>query len=222
MKHFVFSLSMIAITSNLQAAVLNMLPSPMAQGGMIHLNVALNGFALNVDIEAGTPVLKPLSAWSPGDTFNPASPWHDRLDPTQTAAAFNSQYGLVITGESDLLPSGSRIFVDIVSATAGLDTYRWRNTEPQVFDPIMGTAGSPEEWDWNTANHGMFHPLFVMNPGGPSTASATLRFMLVDSAGDPLAGYSQTEGTVNFSIIPEPSAALLGIIGLPLMLRRRR
>ena len=56
------------------ATVLTALPSPMAQGGMIHINVALNGSVMEVLVDSGTPVIKPLSAWIPGDTLDSASP----------------------------------------------------------------------------------------------------------------------------------------------------
>ena len=41
---------------------------------MIHINVALNGSVMEVLVDSGTPVIKPLSAWIPGDTLDSASP----------------------------------------------------------------------------------------------------------------------------------------------------
>lgn len=206
------------------AAVLSTLPTPMDQGGMIHINVSLQGANLVALPESGMPVVQPLSAWKPGDTLDPASPWYSTLDPAQGAGLFNSRFGLLIdAGATDPLPGGSKIMVGWVSGTAGLQSYRWRNTPaPQLFDGIMGTGGSATSWDWSTVSHGMMHPLFVMPAGSSGTATATLSFTLVDSSNVPLVGYNPTQATLNFSVIPEPSSLALSAPAALLLFRRRR
>lgn len=205
------------------AAVLTTLPTPMDLGGMIHINVSLQGSALVVLPETGTPVIKPLSQWKPGDSLDSASPWYSTLDPSQSAGLFNSQWGLVIDGTaSDPLPGGSKIMVGLVTGTAGLGAYRWRNTAPQLFEPILGTGGSSSSWDWSTVSHGMTHPLFVMPAGSSGSASVTLSFTLTDSAGVALVGYTPGQTTVNFSVVPEPTALTLSAVAGLLALRRRR
>jgi hypothetical protein len=206
------------------AAVLSTLPTPMDQGGMIHINVSLQGANIVALPESGTPVVQPLSAWKPGDTLDAVSPWYSTLDPTQGAGLFNSRFGLLIdAGATDPLPSGSKIMVAWVSGTAGLQTYRWRNSPtPQLFDGIMGTGGSATSWDWSTVSHGMMHPLFVMPAGSSGDAAATLSFTLVDSSNVPLAGYNPTQATLNFSVIPEPSTLALSAGAAFLLVRRRR
>ena len=221
MKLFCNILVSCALASSAGATVLSSLPSPMAQGGMIHLNIALNGSSLTADPEPGTPVIKPLSMWSPGNTLNPASPWYSTLDPEQAAGLFNSQFGLVLFN-SDPLPVGSKIMVSVVSATPGLQTYQSRSNEPQLFNAILGTAGSPAEWDWSTMAHGMFHPTFVMSAGSVGTASATLAFTLTNSSGTALPGYTGTQATLNFNVIPEPSTAFLSALSGAFLLRRKR
>jgi hypothetical protein len=206
----------------LSAAVLTGLPSPMTQGGMIHINVALNANAMSVMLESGTPEIKPLSAWMPGDTLDPASPWYSTLDPSQSGGLFNSQFGLVMSADSDLLPTNSTIIVGWVSGTAGLEAFRWRNSAPQLFDPILGTDGTSTSWDWGTVNRGMMHPLFNMPAGSSGTASATLSFTLADSLGVALPGYTPTQTTLNFNVIPEPSAWVLSMFTGLLVLRRNR
>jgi hypothetical protein len=203
------------------ATVLTTLPGPMDQGGMIHINVALNGATLTAAPETGTPDLKPLSSWKPGDTLDPVSPWYATLDPAQAAGLFNSRFGLVLF-ESDPLPVDTKIMVSWVSGTPGLGAFRWRNSAPQLFDPILGTGGSAMSWDWGTVSHGMTHPVFVMPAGSSGTASVTLAFTLTDSAGVPVPGYAPAQTTVGFNVIPEPSAVLLSMAGGALLMRRRR
>jgi hypothetical protein len=223
MKHLFLTASLFAIAARSGAAVLTTLPTPMNQGGMIHINVAFNELtsALTAAPEAGTPAIKPLSAWKPGDTFAPSSPWYATLDPTQGAGFFNSQFGLVLF-DSDPLPSGSQIMVGLVSETPGLEVFQWKNTSPQNFTGILGTGGSATSWNWGSVAHGMTHPMFVMPAGSSGSASATLSFTLADGTGLALPGYTATQATLNFTVVPEPSALLLSSLAGLLVLRRRR
>lgn len=221
MKIVIFMIG-IGLVGRASAAVLATLPSPVEQGGMIHVNVSLNGSVLGVQLDPGTPALKPLAAWKPGDRFDAASPWYSTLDPDQMAGLFNSRFGFVLDGESDLLPEGSRIQVAVVVATPGLETYRWRNNAPQLFEPILGTGGSGTSWNWGSVNHGMMHPMFVMPAGSSGTASATLSFTLADSSGMPLLGYDPAITTLDFTIVPEPAGVSLLVSACGLFLFRRR
>lgn len=217
------TISFLTAALPVSATVLTTLPTPMNQGGMIHINVALNGSAMEVLVDPGTPVIMPLSAWMPGDTLDLASPWYATLDPSQSAGLFNSQFGLVMSGDSDLLPANSTIIVGWVSGTAGLEAFRWRNSPaPQLFDGILGTEGSSTSWDWGTVNRGMMHPLFTLPAGSSGTASATLSFTLTDSSGMALPGYTATQTTLNFNVVPEPSAWVLAMVAGLLVLRRNR
>ena len=205
------------------ATVLSNLPTPMEQGGMIHINVAYDETtdSLSVDIEPGTPILKPLSSWKPGDSFEPASPWYATLDPSQAAGMFNSQFGLVMF-ESDPLPDGTSLYVNLVSGSPGLEVFRYRNNAPQLFDAIMGTDGSDASWNWGTVAHGMFHPMFVMPSGSSGTANATLGFTLVDSGGVAVPGVNSVQAAVTFNVIPEPSSVWLVLGGTCVLFRRRK
>jgi len=215
--------SLLAAALPAGAVVLTTLPTPMDQGGMIHINVSLQGSNMVALPEAGTPVIQPLSAWKPGDSFDTVSPWYSTLDPSQAAGLFNSRFGLLIdAGATDPLPAGSKIMVGWISGTAGLEAFRWRNTPaPQLFDGIMGTNGSSVSWDWSTVSHGMMHPMFVMPAGSSGSATATLSFTLTDSAGVALPGYNPTQATLNFSVVPEPSSLAMAA-GAGLLLARRR
>lgn len=222
MKHLFLTASLLAIAARSSATVLTTLPTPMSQGGMIHINIAFNEgtSVLTAEPEAGTPVIKPLSAWKPGDTFSPSSPWYSTLDPTQAAGMFNSQFGLVLFN-SDPLPAGSQIMVGLVSATPGLEVFQWKNTDPQNFTGILGTNSSATSWNWGSVAHGMTHPMFVMPAGSSGTASATLSFTLSDASGVALPGYSPAQATLNFTMAPEPSTLLLSSAAGLLVCRRR-
>lgn len=221
MKHICLIVFTIAIAPHAGAVILTTLPTPMNQGGMIHLNIALNGNAITVDPEPGTPDIKPLAAWKPGDTLDPVAPWYSTLDPTQGAGLFNSQFGLVLF-DSDPLPLGTKIMVGWVSGTPGMEAYQWKNTEPQLFNGILGTDGSPTSWDWGTVAHGMMHPMFVMPAGSGGSANVTLSFTLADGDGIALPGYTAAQTTMNFNVVPEPSALLLSAAGCLFGFRRRR
>jgi hypothetical protein len=223
MKHLFLTASLFAITARSGAAVLTTLPTPMNQGGMIHINIAFNELtsALTAVPEPGTPVIKPLSEWKPGDTFSPTSPWYATLDPTQAAGLFNSQFGLVLF-ESDPLPAGSQIMVGVVSKTPGLDAFQWKNTDPQNFTGMLGTGGSATSWNWGSVAHGMMHPMFVMPSGSNGTAGVTLSFTLADGSGIALPGHTPAQATLNFTVVPEPSALLLSSLAGLFIVHRRR
>lgn len=224
MKSLSFALTLTALALPAGAAVLATLPTPVNQGGMIHINVSLQGNTLFAVPEAGTPVIQPLAAWKPGDTFDAASPWYASLDPTQGAGLFNSQFGLLIDAAvTDPLPAGSKIMVSWLSGSAGLQTFQWKNTTTQAFNGMLGSAGSPASWDWSTVNHGMMHPMFVMPAGAAGTATASLGFTLTDASGTALEGYQPAQTTLNFTVVPEPSAVLLSAVGATVLgLKRRR
>jgi hypothetical protein len=223
MKIISIPAAFLAFTAQSGAVVLSTLPTPMNQGGMIHINIAFNetSSAITINPEPGTPVIQGLSAWKPGDTLSPASPWYATLDPTQAAGLFNSQFGLLLF-DSDPLPAFAKIMVGWVSGTPGLKAYQWRNTDPQIFTGILGTDGSSASWDWSTVAHGMMHPLFVMPAGSSGPASVTLSFTLADADGVAMPGYTGAQTTLNFSVIPEPSAVLISSLAGLLLIRRKR
>jgi hypothetical protein len=215
----------------LRAANLTSIPSPMAQGGMIHVyvsfqNVLTNSF--NVSTDAGTPQLKPLSLWAPGDNFLPADPWYSALSPSAQGQPFNSQYGFLIdSGTSDFPPAGASIGIRLLSATPGLQAHFYRATDPKSFTPVFVPAHDYVLWTGN-----MWHPVFTAP--GAGNYEATFQFFLANASGASVAdftttasavpGYSTAAVTLQFSAVPEPSSLVLLAGGLGVLwwrLRRR-
>ncbi len=116
------------------------------------------------------PHLTPLEESHPDMHFNAESPWFEDLDPTAKGMAFNRQYGFVMDGTSDLLPLGTAIWIEMVSADHGLQVYKYRsiNEEDQTWEPIFGSGGSSPVFEWDMR---MFHPAFAApKESGPLSA----------------------------------------------------
>jgi hypothetical protein len=220
---------LLACVLPLRAADLNVLPSPMAQGGMIHVYVSFqdvlsNSFSVSTD--AGTPQLKPLSLWAPGDGLLPADPWYNALSPSAQGLPFNGQYGFLIeSSTSDFLPSGTSIGIQMLSATPGLQAHFYRGTDPKAFTPVFTPSHDYVLWNGN-----MWHPVFTAP--GAGNYEATFRFFLANASATSVADFSTTAGavpgystadvTLQFTSVPEPSTLLLLAAGLGSLLWRLR
>ncbi|MCX6971610.1 MAG: PEP-CTERM sorting domain-containing protein [Verrucomicrobia bacterium] len=235
-KLFTFLLIHIALMQA-QAAILTTIPSAMTQGGMIHINVtfldqASGTFSSNV--ESGTPQMKPLALWSPGNNFDAMSPWYMTLDPTQEARQYSNRFGfLVDTGASSLIPGGKSLGIRMLSSMPGLGAYFYNTSGNGTFAPVFLTSGSAHDYVlWNGT---MWHTVFTMPASTPygTPVSATFEFFLADSAAgsavdytttaSAAAGYSTTTQTVSWTAIPEPSAwVLLLSAGVVAAVLRRR
>ncbi len=215
----------------LRAAELASLPTPMAQGGMVHVYVSFqdvlsNSFSVSTD--AGTPQLQPLSLWAPGDNFLPTDPWYSALSPSVQGLPFNSQYGFLIdSATSDFPPAGTSIGIRMLSATPGLQAQFYRATDPKSFTPVFLPAHDYVLWTGN-----MWHPVFTAP--GAGNYEATFQFFLANASAASVAdftttaeavpGYSTAEVTLQFTSVPEPSslALLAGGLGVLWWRWRRR
>ena len=236
-KIFIATLLCLAALVQAPAAILTTIPSAMTQGGMIHINVtfldqASGTFSSNV--EAGTPQMKPLALWSPGNNFDAMSPWYMTLDPTQEARQYSNRFGfLVDTGASSLIPSGKSLGIRMLSSTAGLGAYFYNTSGAGTFAPVFLTPGAAHDYVLWTGT--MWHAVFTMpaSTAYGTSVTAGFEFFLADTAAasgvdftttaSAAAGYSTTTQSVSWTAIPEPSTwALLLVAGVAAAVLRRR
>lgn len=239
MKKLIFTWMLIFIAlPQARSATLASIPTAMAQGGMIHINVtfldqASGTFSSNAESE--TPQMKPLALWSPGNNFDALSPWYMTLDPTQEARQYSNRFGfLVDTGASSLIPSGKSLGIRMVSSTPGLGGYFYNTSGNGTFAPVFLTTGAARDYVlWNGT---MWHTVFTMPASTPygTAVTATFEFFLADTSAagavdytttaSAAAGYSTTTQIVSWTAIPEPStwALLLGAGAASAVLRRRK
>lgn len=146
------------------------------------------------------PQLTPLLVSNPGDSFNPADPWYDFLNPSRQSLAFSRRFGFVMDANTDPLPDGTALWIRKLSSSPGLSAYRYRNSAPALWEPIFGTAGATNAFQWDGT---MFHPAFTA-PAGTNSYTARFEVSLVDSAtGKPVPGATSAPFTFNWTDVPD-------------------
>ena len=180
---------------------------PVFGGPMKHIAVHLheNMLEAHVDDSVPTPILQNYGQRYGGD----ASVLNDTM--------YNAQYGWMVEGLW-APPSGSFLWIEQISATAGLMAYSGGTMmSPGTFDPIFGTAGSSSAIMWGGT---MLHNWYAVT--APGTYSATYRIYFGDINGIAIDGYEADEVTLNWTTVPTPGAvAVLGLLGAALRRRRR-
>jgi len=165
-----------ATAGSASAATLTGVPM---QGGMLMAMLSYN--ASTETLMAMAPMdaaqLTPLLVSNPGDGFDPADPWYDCLDPSRQGLAFSRRIGFTMDTASDLIPTGTAIWIRKLSSSPGLGAYRYRSSAPKAWVPIFGTAGSTNALQWDGS---MFHPGFAAPPAN-GTYTATFEAFLVDT-----------------------------------------
>ena len=131
--------------------------TPMMGGGqvaadMVHIDLYYdefsNVFHATVDDSYGTPELRALA---PGYAFDPQAVYA-----VLNGKAYNFQYGWNVGGFFTL-PPGSKIWIERIDGSPGLETY-----EEYSYTPVFGTGGSPRLWRWDGS---MVHNVYaVRNP----------------------------------------------------------
>ena len=150
------------------------------QGSMVmpELSYYAADGALYVTMDPTIPQLTPLLVSNPGDSFDPADPWFDALDPSRQGLAFSRRYGFVMGTATDQLPAGTGIWIRKLSGSAQLGFYRAHAMSlPHRWEPIFGTAGTTNVFAWSGT---MFHPC-VTAPPGTDTYEATFEAFLVNT-----------------------------------------
>ncbi len=181
------------------AATLTSVPM---QGSMAMVMLSYNAGSgtLTAMPPTDVPQLTPLLISNPGDSFSPADPWYDCLDPSRQGLAFSRRYGFVMDGASDLLPTGTAIWIRLLSSSPGLGAYRYRSSVPKAWQPIFGTAGSTNALQWDGM---MFHPGFTAPPG-TNTYSATFEAFVMDmTTGQLVPGADTGPFTFNWTDVPD-------------------
>ena len=157
---------------------------------MKHADITFDGQSLHVQVDptVATPVLRPLT--EPNE-FDPAQLWS-----VLGTKAYNFQYGWN-PGGFMMVPSGSWIWVEQLSATPGLEVYQRPPATP-AYDPIFGTDGSSTRWRWNGA---MTHNVYAVQDPAFVLYEANYRVYLGnDVTGEPLSGYGAAEVTFQFAV----------------------
>ncbi len=192
------ALTLTGFTGEVLGHELTLTNVPM-QGAMVHVGFAFHAGhnELHAHIDPALPVLTSLADSQPEAMFDAADPWYDLLDPHHQGQAFNRQYGFVVDGESDPLPAGASIWIRQLSASAGLQAFRYRSTDPKAWEPMFGTAGSTNVFDWSLT---MFHPAYAC-PVNSGPHEASYEAFLVDAAtGEPLAGVEPAPFTLTWAV----------------------
>lgn len=183
---------------------------PQTFGAMNHALIDLNG-SNEIELHLETPA--PLEMMNFGESHNSPA---DVLD----GKYYNDQYGWLANG-AFAPPVGGGIWIRLVDATPGLEFYSGGMRPMKAnhsYAPLFGTDGTPDIWQWGgTMTH---HWVTAPTLGD---YEATFEVYVGDvSTGAPLTGYTGDQLTLAWTAVPEPSAAALLCIGLPVVLRRRR
>jgi hypothetical protein len=190
-----------AAGGGLSAPAATLTSVPM-QGSMVMPMISYDAGSgtLSAMVDPTVPQLTPLLVSNPGNSFDPADPWYDFLDPSRQGLAFSRRYGFTMDTMSDPLPAGTAIWIRLLSSTPGLGAYRYRSTSPKGWEPIFGTAGTTNAMPWDGI---MFHPGFTA-PAGTQTYRAMFEAFLADaSTGQPVNGASTGPFALNWTDVPD-------------------
>ncbi len=179
MKRTLTLVSLAGIACRVSAAVLTSVPM---QGSMLMPEVYYHADsdAATVDLSAiaVTAQLTPLLVSNPNDSFSPADPWFDWLDPSRKGLAFSRRYGFEMDVMSDLLPSNRELWIRKLSGSPELGIFDYRpNSTPKRWTPIFGTAGSSDAAYWSGS---MWH-VGVTAPPGTNRYTATFEIYVVNT-----------------------------------------
>lgn len=175
------------------------------QGEMVMPEIAYRGGRLYVTLDPTVPQLTPLLVSNPLDSFNPADPWYDALDPARQGLSFSRRYGFVMDDTTETVPPEVQIWIRKLSGPPELAIYRYRYMPPITWEPIFGTGGTTNALYWNRS---MFHPAVTALPG-TNSFTATFEAYLLDAAtGQEVPGSGTGPFVLNWTNVPDGRPAL--------------
>ncbi|MCX7867598.1 hypothetical protein [Limisphaera sp. VF-2] len=192
------------LATNSPAAVLTTVPM---QGSMVMPMISYHAEHghLHVTMPTEIPQLTPLLVSHSGDRFDPADPWFDDLDPTRRGLSFSRRYGFVMDTMTDPLPDGTVIYLRKLEGPPELGFYRYSGSAPKLWQPIFGTAGSPDALEWNGM---MFHPAVTAPPGTNRYRAVFEAYLVHRATGTPVPHSSTGPFTLEWTNVPDGRPAL--------------
>jgi hypothetical protein len=186
--------------ASIRAAILTNVPM---QGDMLMADVTYHADADGVTVDLSmideVAQLTPLLVSNPNDSFDPADPWFNDLDPSEQGLAFNLQYGFTMDPNTDMLPDGEQLWIREITNSPNLGICNYSAT-PELWAPIFGTAGSTNAAYWS----GMMWMLAVTAPPGTNNYSATFEVYVANSTtGQEVPGSSSGPFVLNWTDVPD-------------------
>jgi len=144
MKRILIFMTLAAFSVPIHAAILATVPR---QGSMLMPEVYYheNTDSVTVDLSAINVIaqLTPLLVSNPNDSFNPADPWFQYLDPSQQGLAFSRRYGFDMDVMSDYVPDNRALWIRNLGSSPALSFFDYNDyVYPLTWNPILGTAGT--------------------------------------------------------------------------------
>lgn len=247
MKTTLALLCTVAMAANTHAALITAVPGPDDQGGMIMPMVTITATAgtasdptagtINVNWSPTTPVLRPLSYWSPGDWFAETAAWRADLSPLDGTVLgmpsvnagngdlFNNQYGFMFMAMPMMgmanVPAGNSLAIRLDSISSpDLLAFNYGNLDNR-WDQVFTGVDTQVLW-----NGSMWHNYFTVPASTPlGTYTAGFEIFIASTPFTGGTGFAQYDAaalsaarntnftsafvTHNFIVIPEPSIVIL-------------
>ncbi|MEI7807017.1 MAG: hypothetical protein WCJ07_00880 [Verrucomicrobiota bacterium] len=204
-KDLIFAAILIAAgAQDVSAAILTQIPPPDSMAMPMVSYQASDGM-IHVMMPGAVPQLTPLLVSNPGDSFDPADPWFNALDPSAQGASFSRHYGFMMDAMSDPLPANTQMWIRKLAGPADLKIYNYSSSVPKQLTPVFGTDGSTNAVYWKGM---MWHPV-VAAPPGTNSYTATFEVYLVNTAnGQEVADTSIGTLTFNWTNVSDGRPAL--------------
>ena len=203
----------VAVTGGISTALATTLTAVPMQGGMVMPMVAYHASdgGLHVMVPTETPQLTPLLVSNPSDHFDPNDPWFEMLDSSAQGRSFSRRYGFMMDANSDLLPTGTQMWIRKLSSSPDLQFYS-ASSSPNRFRPIFGTDGATNALSWDGV---MFHPV-VAAPPGTNDFIAIFEIYLVDnSTGEEVPNSSSAPFELDWTDVSDGRPTLTLSLGQP-------